>query len=249
MVRIGAAIAVVVLAILLGLTVVSSFGPSDVIVPTGGVTDAGPQDDLASGEEARQALAERSRLQGYRGDAGPSPDGRVSEPATGQELPQGETEATPGALVERWQSDETRHWQLLRDRGYIQGISPTIPDPRADVLQQPQGRDWRRLHNEEITYGGGWVIFGFSLLLALFLLLRGRIPLEKGFSGIKVPRFDSFERANHWFTASSFVMLALTGLILLYGQFFLKGWMGAGPYSWLAQASVYVHVALSLIHI
>jgi formate dehydrogenase subunit gamma len=121
-----------------------------------------------------------------------------------------------------------------------------LPDPRAEVLQQPQGRDWRRLHNDQVTYGGGWVIFGFSLLLAAFLAVRGRIPVKEGFSGRKIERFNGFERANHWVAATSFLLIALTGLVLLYGQYFLKPWMGAGAYSWLAQANAYVHMAFML---
>lgn len=247
MVRIGAAIVAIVLAILLGFTIIASFDEEAYIYPTGGVTDAGPQDDVPVGEAGRRTLEDRTRLQGYRAESGPSPQGEQTVPTTGDRLSGDRSDTSPDAreLPKRWMENETRDWQVLRDRGYIEGISPTVPDPRAKMLQQPEGRDWRRLHNGEITYGGGWVIFGFSLLLALFLLFRGRIPLKKGFSGRRVRRFGGFERANHWFTASSFVMLALTGLVLVYGQFFLKSWMGAGAYSWLAGASLYVHVAFA----
>ncbi|HET8727971.1 MAG TPA: formate dehydrogenase subunit gamma, partial [Alphaproteobacteria bacterium] len=132
--------------------------------------------------------------------------------------------------------------EILRDRGYIRG-TVNLPEKRAEVLQQPGGRDWRRVHNDQITYGGGWVIFGFSLLLALFLLVRGRVPLHKGFSGREVKRFNALERANHWVTATSFLVLAVTGLILVYGQYFLKPWMGADAYSGLATGSAWVHMA------
>lgn len=95
---------------------------------------------------------------------------------------------------------------------------------------------------DEVTYGGGWVIFAFSLLLAVFLALRGRIPLKEGFSGRKVERFGAVERANHWVTAVGFLLIALTGLVLLYGQYFLKPWMGAGAYGPLAEISAYIHM-------
>ncbi|MEX2615484.1 MAG: formate dehydrogenase subunit gamma [Alphaproteobacteria bacterium] len=246
MVRIGAAITVIVVGALLGLTIAGTFGHQPVIVPTGGVTDGGPQDMLPSDEPAQQVFRERTRLQRYRGESGPSPDGARSNPVFGTDLEARSSGIAPAELTRQWLADEDRDWQMLRDRGFINGISPTLADPRASMLQQPQGRDWRRLHNHEITYGGGWVIFGFSLLLALFLLIRGRIPLKEGFSGKTVRRFEPLERANHWFTASSFVMLALTGLVLLYGQMLLKPWMGAVAYRWLAQASLYTHVAFSV---
>jgi formate dehydrogenase subunit gamma len=87
------------------------------------------------------------------------------------------------------------------------------------------------------------VIVGFSLLLAMFLAIRGRIPLKHGFSGRKIGRFGTIERANHWVTAVSFLLIALTGLVLLYGQYLLRPWIGASAYSWLAEASAYVHMA------
>ena len=85
--------------------------------------------------------------------------------------------------------------------------------------------------------------FGVSLLLSLFLLLRGRIRIKEGFSGIKIERFDALERANHWMTAVSFIVLALTGLVLLYGRYLLEPWMGAGAFSGLASACLYLHIA------
>ena len=244
MVRIGAAIAVAILAVLLGLTIGNSLGPEPVVMPTGGVT-GGPQDALPGDQAARQALAERTRLQGFRAQSGPSPEGARTAPATGQNLGAGDAEASAPALVGRWLGSRDQDWQVLRDRQSVAGISPTLPDPRAGVLIQ-QGRDWRRLHNGAVTYGGGWVIFGFSLLLALFLLFRGRIPLKSGFSGRTVPRFGSLERFNHWFTATSFVLLALTGLVLLYGQYLIKPWLGAAAYGDFALASLYTHVAFTL---
>ena len=245
MVRLGAAIAAIVLAVLLGLTAVYSFNAEEMILPTSGVIGGGPQDSLPADETARQALADRARLQEFRAVSGPSPDGRRSDPATGQSVGTGDADASSLALVNRWLAARDQDWQVLRDRRSVAGISPTLPDPRANVLIQ-QGRDWRRLHNEAVTYGGGWVIFGFSLLLALFLLIRGRIPLKAGFSGVTVPRFSALERFNHWFTATSFVLLALTGLVLLYGRFIIKPWLGAGAYGWLASASLYTHVAFTV---
>src|SRR3546814_6930913 len=44
-------------------------------------------------------------------------------------------------------------------------------------------------------------------------------------------------------TATSFILLAITGLILLYGKIFLKPLFGAGAYSALATGSAYVHIA------
>lgn len=245
MVRISAAVAAILMATLLAFTAMTTFEEPHVVAPRNGVTDGGPRDGVPGDQAAQQALSDRSRLQGFRAESGPSPKTASGNIAAGRSLEGRQNDLPPADDVERWMSNEQTDWQVLRDRGKIVGISPTLRDPRAPVLQQPAGRDWRRLHNEEITHGGGWVIFGASLILALFLLFRGRVRLKEGFSGRAIERFNGFERANHWFTASSFILLALTGLTLLYGQFFLKPILGAPIYSMVASASIFIHVAFA----
>jgi formate dehydrogenase subunit gamma len=243
MARISGLIAAVVLAVLLGWTVYATwFGAPNVVLPTGGVIDRGPEDTVPSGPDAQQALRDRTELQRWRGVSGPAP-GEPADTALagGQQLPS-DGDPDPAQIVQSWLADREANFEILRDREFLRGVV-NLPDPRGEVLQQPQGRDWRRLHNNEVTYGGGWIIFGFSLLLALFLAIRGRIPLKEGFSGRKVERFNALERANHWVVAVSFLLIAITGLVLLYGQIFLKPWMGAGAYSGLAEVSAYVHMA------
>jgi formate dehydrogenase subunit gamma len=111
---------------------------------------------------------------------------------------------------------------------------------------QPQGRSWRRWHNAQIFYGGALYIFGVSGLIACFLAWRGRIPIREGESGQSIERFGVFERANHWFTAVSFVLMALTGLIILYGNALIRPWLGASAYAELASLSAWFHVAFAV---
>lgn len=242
MARIGGAIAALILAVLLGWTMYESFGPERVVLPTGGVIDGGRADDVPAGPSATEVLTARTALQRWRGESGPAPGEPADTSGDPGQIEEGKVAAAPSTIVEDWLASREQHAGLLENHGFVRGVV-NLPDPRGEVLQQPQGRDWRRLHNDQVTYGGGWVIFGFSLLLAVFLAVRGRIPVKHGFSGRKIERFSGFERANHWITATSFLLIALTGLVLLYGQYLLKPWMGAGPYSWLAEASAYVHMA------
>jgi formate dehydrogenase subunit gamma len=55
-------------------------------------------------------------------------------------------------------------------------------------------------------------------LLAIFLMVRGRIRIHQGFSGKTMLRFASFERFTHWLTASCFIILALSGLNVSFGR-------------------------------
>src|ERR1051325_8249979 len=83
----------------------------------------------------------------------------------------------------------------------------SIPDPNARNLIQPAGRDWRDFHRSKLPIIGGVAILGMLALLAIFLMVRGRIRIDHGFSGTKIVRFASFERFTHWLTASCFVVL------------------------------------------
>jgi formate dehydrogenase subunit gamma len=147
--------------------------------------------------------------------------------------------------VQNWENRQAVDWQYLREPEYVKGKT-SLPAKFASVLVQPQGREWRRRHNEPITFGGGDLIFATCLFLALFLAFRGRIRIAEGPSGETVERFSAVERANHWVTATSFVVMALTGLVILYGQYLIKPWLGPDPYSTLAAASAYTHVAFAI---
>ena len=94
----------------------------------------------------------------------------------------------------------------------------SIPDPMASSLIQPAGRDWRDFRRSILPVIGGVAIIGVLSLLAIFLAVRGRIRVERGFSGIKILRFASFERFTHWLTASCFLILALSGLNISFGR-------------------------------
>jgi formate dehydrogenase subunit gamma len=87
-----------------------------------------------------------------------------------------------------------------------------------------------------VTHLGALAILGFSFLLALILAIRGRVPIAKGRSGKTVKRFGFLERANHWMTAVSFLGLALTGLVIAYGDTVIRpfGEPLLGDLGWLS---------------
>ncbi len=89
---------------------------------------------------------------------------------------------------------------LLQEFPRIQGRID-IPDQRASVLMQPAGRVWQYFHEVLLHWLGAIVILGMIAVLALGYLIRGQIRIESGRSGIKVRRFNAFERFAHWLTA------------------------------------------------
>src|SRR5256884_4952904 len=107
----------------------------------------------------------------------------------------------------------------------------TIPDTNAANLIQPAGRDWRDFHRSKLPIIGGVAILGMIALLAIFLMVRGRIRVHQGLSGKTILRFASFERFTHWLTASCFIILALSGLNVSFGRALILPLFGADAFA------------------
>src|SRR5882757_4614452 len=117
----------------------------------------------------------------------------------------------------------------------------SIPDVMASSLIQPAGRDWRDFHRSKLPIIGGIAIIGMLALLAIFLMVRGRIRVDHGFSGAKILRFASFERFTHWLTASCFVVLALSGLNISFGRILILPLFGANAFATMSTYAKYAH--------
>jgi formate dehydrogenase subunit gamma len=111
--------------------------------------------------------------------------------------------------------NDAAFWRDVRrgEQGYV-----PIPNKRAATLVQSGGESWRTFRNGPYQTWAGYAILGTVALLSLFFALRGRIGLEHGRAGFRVDRFNAVERFAHWLTATCFVVLALTGLNLVFGR-------------------------------
>jgi formate dehydrogenase subunit gamma len=117
----------------------------------------------------------------------------------------------------------------------------SIPDTNAANLIQPAGRDWRDFHRSKLPVIGGIAILGMLALLVIFLLVRGRIRPEHGFSGTKILRFATFERFTHWLTASCFIVLALSGLNISFGRVLILPLFGADAFATMSGYAKIAH--------
>ena len=160
--------------------------------------------------------------------------------ASAQEAPAGAaTESggfVPGGALGNQSDSEL--WRMIR-QGAQGNVS--IPDKKAGILIQSEGETWRALRNGPLSTAGIWVMLGMVVLLALFFALRGRIKIEHGPSGQLVERFNLIERIGHWLTAVSFIILAITGLNILYGRYVLPQVIGKEAFSTISQAGKWVH--------
>ena len=106
----------------------------------------------------------------------------------------------------------------------------SIPDKQAGVLIQRSGQQWRLIRNGIITVYGGWLLaIAFFGMIAMYTL-KGSIKLHEPLSGVMVKRFNGFDRFTHWTMAASFLALAFTGLMILYGKYFALPLMGGMAY-------------------
>jgi formate dehydrogenase subunit gamma len=126
-----------------------------------------------------------------------------------------------------------------RDRGVV-GTSQ-VKGVDSGVLINVYGEDWRQFRMQRlIPYGAALMGIVLSVIL-LFYLVRGPLRIQGGASGKKIQRFTVFERTTHWFTVSVFWLLALTGLVLLYGRFVLIPLLGAEGFGLTASACKEAH--------
>jgi formate dehydrogenase subunit gamma len=134
-------------------------------------------------------------------------------------------------------SEEQLVQQLDRLTGRV-----TIPDAKAALLQQPQGRSYQDFHEGMLPWLGAIFILGMVIALAVFYFTKGRIRLDHSEeSGRKIQRFNAFERFTHWLTAMAFIVLAISGLNYIFGKRLLMPIIGPDAFAAWSQFAKYAH--------
>ncbi len=160
---------------------------------------------------------------------------------TGSLVLEAEAQAQTGGNVPgNWSgsASDAQLWRAIR-RG-VQGTS-SVRDQMAGQLVQSDGDSWRAFRNGTLSQIGGWSMLAIIIVLAVFRLVRGQVKIESGLSGQTIERFSALERATHWLTASSFILLAVTGLNVLYGKYFLLPIIGQDAFASLAYYGKLAH--------
>lgn len=161
----------------------------------------------------------------------------VAQDSGGTAAEQGPTGGeVPGAALGN--ASDADLWRKVRS-GAPGSIS--IPNENAAILVQSEGDNWRAWRNGPLTTWGAWLLLGAVVVLALFFALRGRIRIEAGPKGVTVERFNALERFAHWLIASTFIVLALSGLNLLYGRHVLLPILGPEIFSALTVGGKWAH--------
>ncbi len=142
----------------------------------------------------------------------------------------------PNSLSNR--QDVSDIWRAIRHGARMKRSDPLLP-PQTAI--QAEGQEWRTLRQQWVIPVGEGVLAVALAALALMALLRGRVRIHAGRSGRRIPRFSLFQRVAHWFAAVVFILLAISGLILLFGRPLLIPLMGKSAFSVLASAAKQGH--------
>jgi len=130
---------------------------------------------------------------------------------------------------------------------------PVTQAPEAGNLIQPfvqypgsrytnAGEAWREVRNRWIIPYGAALLVITLLALAIFYFAKGPMghaPVDG--PGRRIERFTPFERAAHWANAIAFCTLAISGIVMAFGKFFLLPVMGSTLFGWLAYVLKNVH--------
>ncbi len=133
-------------------------------------------------------------------------------------------------------------WNAVRQRDDVMLPARTqAPRPDDAVLIDVQGEDYRQFRNEKLTRYGGWVLAGALILLALYHLVHGPVRIVDGESGSRIERFKRYDLILHWVMAVTFLILAVTGLLFLFGRLVIIPWLGIEAFGPIALAGKWIH--------
>ena len=114
-------------------------------------------------------------------------------------------------------------------------------DSEGNVIVQRGGNTWRLLRNGPIALITGTILLAVPFLIFVFWRAFRPHPLEPSPTGRRIQRFTGWERHVHWATAYTFIALAITGIIIMFGKKILLPWMGHTLFSWVAIIGKYIH--------
>jgi formate dehydrogenase subunit gamma len=103
------------------------------------------------------------------------------------------------------------------------------------------GEAWRQVRNQWIIPYGGSLLLIVALAIGLFYWRKGSIGLHAAETGKVIERFTYFERAAHWANAIAFCTLAISGIVMAFGRFFLQPVVGSTLFGWLTYALKNAH--------
>jgi formate dehydrogenase subunit gamma len=142
-------------------------------------------------------------------------------------------------------------WRAARESGAQQGV---VNMPGAELgtliqsfVQYPgsrlttAGEAWRQVRNNWLIPYGGSLLLIALVAVGLYYKVKGPMRVHAAATGRVIERFTPFERAAHWVNAIAFVVLAVSGIVMAFGKFFLLPVLGSTLFGWLTYALKNLH--------
>ncbi len=118
-------------------------------------------------------------------------------------------------------------------------IQPFVQYPGSRLTTA--GEAWRQARNKWIIPYGGSLLLIIVGAIALFYWRKGTIELHGAETGRTIERFTPFERSAHWANAIAFSVLAISGIVMAFGKFFILPVIGSTLFGWLTYALKNAH--------
>ncbi|WP_119354504.1 formate dehydrogenase subunit gamma [Azohydromonas sediminis] len=142
-------------------------------------------------------------------------------------------------------------WRAVRESGEQAGYT-SLPGAEKGVLIQSfvqypgsryttAGEAWRQVRNNFILPYGGALLVIVALAIAMFYWRKGPLGGHERDTGRLIERFTPFERSAHWVNAIAFVVLAVSGIVMAWGKYFLLPVLGGTLFGWLTYALKNAH--------
>ena len=142
-------------------------------------------------------------------------------------------------------------WRAVRESGNQQGISNLPGNEQGTLIQSfvqypgssytSAGEAWRQVRNRWIIPYGGALLLIVVGAIGIFYWRKGALGGHEVNTGRVIERFTPFERSAHWTNAIAFVLLAVSGVIMIFGKYFLLPVLGLTLFGWLSYALKTVH--------
>jgi formate dehydrogenase subunit gamma len=132
-------------------------------------------------------------------------------------------------------------WRNVRQREFPLTGTSQVKASEANILINISGEAWRQYRTMSLIPRASIALLVALIGVLLFRVIRGKIKIANGRSGIKILRFTLNQRVTHWCTAILFVLLSLTGIILLLGRSLLIPLIGHEAFSFIVSATRTLH--------
>ena len=134
-------------------------------------------------------------------------------------------------------------WRAVRESGAQHGVTQAEGIEAGTLIQSftqypgslytTAGEAWRQARNHWIIPYGGALLLLVVVSIGLFYWRVGPLGGHEPDTGRVIERFTVFERTAHAANAVAFVVLAISGIVMAWGKFFLLPVIGGTLFGWL----------------